>query len=349
MGFVVMDCVNQASVSTGDGDFVLGAALTGYLTFADAVAPLATFCYEIHAVNEAGGRSGQWEIGIGQFFVDGATPKLRRLVKLSGSDQVPDVLIDFSAGTKHVSISVSAAQAKAVKFPGPLTFYVRADGNDANSGLADTAGQAFLTIFAAVEHAASVCRKATVSVGAGAFDSTDLGDVAKGCEINIVGAGIGTTTFDGLSVAAGDVWLYDFSLPRASAQNGAVLRLGNVSFSECLGDPQIDVYGATVFVQDDIHLAGDSTAWLSVTNGGLARVTGSVTLASNVAFDVATVVCGAGSICDLQAASFVPGAFAVTAPRYDVSGNGVINTGGLGESFILGDAGGVKTTGGQYL
>ena len=160
--FNVKDGVSETTSTTGTGDFVL-AARAGYLRFNDAlVGNPHRFVYEVHAVDGSGVRSGAFETGVGQFFNDAGTHKIRRVRKLSGSDYPTMTPLDFAAGTKIVSLVVAAAQVGRLRVgkdqdDEPVTLYVRADGSDSNSGLADSAGGAFLRASASACRACICC------------------------------------------------------------------------------------------------------------------------------------------------------------------------------------------------
>lgn len=90
------------------------------------------------------------------------------------------------------------------------TYYVRTDGSNSNTGLANTAGGAFLTITKALTVAAALdCGtfNVTISVGAGSFAETvTLPKMLGSGAFSLNGAGAGSTTIVELQVAAQAVW-----------------------------------------------------------------------------------------------------------------------------------------------
>jgi hypothetical protein len=100
MAFVIADRVRESSVSTGTGNFTLGGAVTGYQTFASALANGDTTYYTIA---DQGGAN--WEVGIGTFT---SPSTLSRDTILSSSNS--NTIVTFGAGTKDVFISLPASK-----------------------------------------------------------------------------------------------------------------------------------------------------------------------------------------------------------------------------------------------
>lgn len=100
------DRVMETSTTTGTGDITLAGAVTGYRTFNAAIGTNITFDYAIVAVDGSGVPSGEWEVGKG--YLSGSTTLVRALPE-SGSASTP---INFSAGTKRVFVTLSAASTQ---------------------------------------------------------------------------------------------------------------------------------------------------------------------------------------------------------------------------------------------
>lgn len=356
--FAIKDCVSETTTTTGTGDFVLSAR-SGFIRFNDAlVGNPHLFVYEAHAVDGAGVRTGAFETGIGQFFNDAGTHKIRRVRKLSGSDYPTMTPLNFAAGTKVVSLVVAASQAGGLRVgrdqaDDPVTLYVRADGSDSNSGLADSAGGAFLTLDYAVAEALRFYAGATIMVGAGTF-STGYANDAPG-RVSIVGAGVGATTIQGLIAQAGQ---------RIEVSNCKIVSDGTGLFA--------DGFGAEIGATDIEFGACDYThAW--ATNGGVIvlsvySVSGGggshlraesfgrmtcddvATLAANVSFSDGWVVCDGGlGLVRYDGGSIDLAGHTVTGKRYDIQAGSVCNTYGGGASFLPGSIAGTTASGGQYL
>lgn len=98
------DRVAESSTTTGTGPLTLGGALTGARTFASAVIQgIFLFPYLAEAVDANGVPTGEWECGLGE--LSSATTVERRFV-LSSSNA--GSLVNFSAGTKYVTLAVNA-------------------------------------------------------------------------------------------------------------------------------------------------------------------------------------------------------------------------------------------------
>ena len=96
MALVINDRVKVTSTTSGTGAFALGAAVTGFETFAQGIGNSNTTYYCIF--NQG---TSEFEVGLGT--LDGTSANLTRgsgatIFSSSNSDNV----VDFSAGTKDV-------------------------------------------------------------------------------------------------------------------------------------------------------------------------------------------------------------------------------------------------------
>jgi len=102
MALVINDRVKVTSTTTGTGAFALGAAVTGFETFAQGIGNSNTTYYCIF--NQG---TSEFEVGLGT--LDGSSANLTRgsgatIFSSSNSDNV----VDFSAGTKDVFCTLPA-------------------------------------------------------------------------------------------------------------------------------------------------------------------------------------------------------------------------------------------------
>lgn len=104
MAFVLKDRVKETSTTTGTGTFTLAGAVTGFQSFS-VIGNNNTTYYTI--ANTSG---GEWEVGIGTYTASGTT--LSRDAVLSSSDS--GNLVNFSAGTKDVFVTVPAVKAQPI-------------------------------------------------------------------------------------------------------------------------------------------------------------------------------------------------------------------------------------------
>jgi hypothetical protein len=111
MALVKADRVKETSTSTGTGNFTLAGAVPGYRTFAsvDATNQYHVFFYSIIHSNGI-----EWETGYGR-LIDSTT--MERKYVHSSSNVSPTSLVNFSAGTKEVFISITERQALSGQLP----------------------------------------------------------------------------------------------------------------------------------------------------------------------------------------------------------------------------------------
>lgn len=366
----IEDLVKQTTTTAGAGDLALGAALDGFFAFADCLNDLDYFTYEVHAVDAAGARTGQFETGFGQFWMDGATPKIRRAMPLTNSAGTAPEPLSFSAGTKHVYIAMTGAQARGLKISDTglgdfATLYVRADGDDANSGFADTSGGAFATLQRAANVAVACFSTATIVVGAGTFASlvADLPSPGS-CRLTIIGAGRASTTIGSIVIGEGvNAGVYDVTVASAAGRgitvsgHGASCFIGEntdpaktLAFGACLNGHLLAQNGARLALMD-YHVAGGCASGPHIELTGMSRATlsGEQTIDANVAVSGGWIKGRGPCLIDFINNSFALGGHTVTGPRYDLQGNCVCDTHGAGASYLPGSTAGSSATGGQYL
>ena len=357
--YTVQNMVKETSTSTGTGTIVLTGAVTGFQSFDAALGSSALVCYEIAALDIDGARNSDWEIGLGRYWLDGATPKLDRLLPMAKTVAGgAGTLVNFTSGTKHVSLTACAAQVAGLKLAvdHPVDIYVRADGDNGNGGFSNTAGGALASVEAAMalaeRFAAGVV--VVVHVGAGAFVIGGSAGFSGASKLEIVGAGVGSTTINGIYASYGgtlyvskctigdygiqcfgggsSVYGFDIGfsgadgLSHVHASDGGVVQLGNYSVSA------ITSGGNHIFI-------GDASR---VVLAGTVTVLANLTIGSWINADGPFAFCNAGC-------SFSLGAFSVTGPRYRTTQGSIIQTGGRGASHLPGSTAGSVASGGQYL
>lgn len=99
MAFEINDRVQETSTTTGTGNFTLLGAVSGHVTFNDAVATFNDCPYTI--VNDA-----EWEIGYG-YLSDPTTLVRNTVIRSSNAGS----LVNFSAGTKSVFLPMTSLMA----------------------------------------------------------------------------------------------------------------------------------------------------------------------------------------------------------------------------------------------
>lgn len=102
MALVINDRVKVTSTTTGTGAFALGAAVTGFETFAQGIGNNNTTYYCIF--NQG---TTEFEVGLGT--LDGTSANLTRTTVISSSNS--DAVVDFQSGTKDVFCTLPASKS----------------------------------------------------------------------------------------------------------------------------------------------------------------------------------------------------------------------------------------------
>jgi hypothetical protein len=250
------------------------------------------------------------------------------------------------------------------------TYYVRTDGSDSNTGLANTAGGAFLTIQKAMDVIASTLdlggKTVTVQVGNGTYAGGLLGKVCVGQAgtSSILFLGDATTpsnvvidrasgvcfnantpgvsfTVQGFELNSGD----DSGL---NADNQGVIDFQDVIFGACVFAHMTMFNGGSIFQRGEYEINGNSDFhFLQDAGGHFTGTFGSattVTVTGTPAFSVFAYAGGTSTIYVLNV-TYSGGA---TGTRYLAEMNGIIQTFGGGANYFPGDVAGSTATGGQY-
>lgn len=112
MAFVVADRVQETTTSTGTGTITLAGAATGFQSFA-VIGDGNTTTYTI-----ADATGSDWEVGIGTYTSSGTT--LSRDTVLSSSNS--GSLVNFSAGTKNVFVTLPAERSTSYAYGTTIIF-----------------------------------------------------------------------------------------------------------------------------------------------------------------------------------------------------------------------------------
>jgi len=241
---------------------------------------------------------------------------------------------------KAVATAISAAQQ--VTLSGNATYYVRTDGNDSNTGTANTSGGAWATIQHAVDFLATLdlnTHTATVQVG----DGTYTAGVSRVTGFNRNGTVIlqGNTTTPAnctISVSSGDcmaftncvVTILGFKLVSAAgnginAQRSSITISGAMEYGACAIAQLSASQAATITVTANYTISGSGQEHFSIDNSAIVlRLAATLTLTGTPAFSVAFAVVLDLGVLNLR--------------------NGLTYTGSAtGKKFIVGDASSVIT------
>ena len=276
----------------------------------------------------------------------------------------------FYTGTSWMLAGLSASQVK-VKLAGVVAFYVRPNGNDNNSGLANTDADAFKTISGAW----NAIRKRYDTSGddiviqlgvAGTYAAPGVisGSIAK---IRIVGdraaqasyiiSGNGPATGQsGLVSAEGcQVSLEGITAVNTGAINsgvgssgsGSSLSLANVTVKTSVPGSLANIFtvaGGNVVIGSGCIFGGNATTLMYAQSGAIS-------ISSSFHVDNGTYsVVARSSVCgSIQvSATGISITGSCTGTRYYANLNSVISTSGAGANFFPGSVAGLTDTGGQY-
>ena len=249
------------------------------------------------------------------------------------------------------------------------TYYVRTDGSDSNTGLANTSGGAFLTIQKAVNVAASLdvgLYNVTISVGTGTFDGVVVLKpyVTVGGLITIEGSATPANhiltnsggSYNGVCVVASSCGNWRFYGVRisvsASGHKGieasglSRITINTVDFTGGLYAHLSAVGPASIYCENGYSISGGVSAGhhIDVRTQGCFSGYGTITLTGTPAFGENFVFADVGGCASFDGISFSGSA---TGTRYAARAGGIIATFG-GETYLPGNTAGWTSSGGIY-
>lgn len=247
------------------------------------------------------------------------------------------------------------------KLSADRTYYVRTDGSDSNTGLANTSGGAFLTVQKAVDVVSEIDLggyRATIQIADGTYSSGVVVTYVVNGELILNG---NATTPDNvvLSVASGSTITgrnrATFSVENLKVQAAvagvfadkrATITCKNVTFGACSYAHTAASEGGSVVISTACKIAGNAGSFANLDNGNLNITLAAFTLTGTPAFSTAFIYAQAISYARCVLPTFSGSA---TGTRYTVITNSVINVNSAGATFLPGNAAGSTSTGGQYL
>lgn len=256
----------------------------------------------------------------------------------------------------------AATTATRVKLTAARTYYVRTDGNDSNTCLADTAGGACLTIQAAVNLAAAIDNggyDVTIQVRDGTYAEDVSFKTIVGAGSLIVQGNAATPanvvgkTF-ACSYTIGNYTVKDLVLTNGSVGSrltasgrGCVISFSAVTFGGTTSTQHIgSVDGAVAKATGNYTIsAGTAFHFYSANTGSIEVRSKTVTISGTPAFSTAFAYTQILGQMLLDGNTWSGSA---TGPRYSVTLNSVIYTAGGGATYLPGNSAGSTATGGQY-
>jgi hypothetical protein len=300
--------------------------------------------------------AGRAEIGLA------GDDDLRVKVSADGASWREALRIDGASG--QVGFPSGAAGVRA-QLDADRTYYVRADGSDANDGLADDAGGAFKTIQRAVDAVAALdlgVFDATIMVRAGTYGGVVLKNFVGTGTARLVGD-LATPANVVIDKASGDViaapgllsaWTVGgFKVTTTSGQcvgvrgGGTVQITGPMEYGATTGYHLFVSQQSTLVVTSGYAISGGASHHIRVENASLIQIGGGQTIVLNGTPDFSTAFIGAYrlSAAIVFSLTFVG---AATGVRYRATLNSVVETNGGGAAYLPGDAAGALIAGAQY-
>ncbi|WP_378943798.1 DUF2793 domain-containing protein [Mesorhizobium sp. ANAO-SY3R2] len=242
------------------------------------------------------------------------------------------------------------------------TYYVRTDGSDANNGLSNTSGGAFLTIAKALAVTAALdgaTYNVTVQVGPGTWTVpivlpqfigsgtwTLQGDPATPSNVTLNVTGICLT-----ASAINSTWrVSGFKLQ--ATQHGiyvdanSTLRYASIEFGGCTTSHINVANRGSAIAYGNTTISGGALIHWYLSGGSFVIDAGkTITIVGTPAF-ANFVQCDGASVAMVNQNTFVGSA---TGKRYSAITNSVINVNGAGAAYLPGDVAGTTATGGQYV
>lgn len=252
------------------------------------------------------------------------------------------------------------------------TYYVRTDGSDSNTGLANTAGGAFLTLQKAIDVAATLDTSiydVTIQLAAGTYTRAQgwqlksptgagllyiVGDVATPSNVILESTGAHSGT-NAVVSCVNQTTRFSISgvqlkssgsgfIPGIRGNGNAYLEYGSIDFSTGLSTHVMAVDTAAVICTGNYSISAGAGSHLWAVNGTIRMQSYTLTLTGTPVFSNSFAICWAG----YAATNGMTFSGSATGSRYSVTDNGVVFTSGGGASYLPGDSAGSTATGGQY-
>lgn len=247
------------------------------------------------------------------------------------------------------------------------TYYVRADGNDSNNGLTDSAGGAFLTIQKAINTCYGLNfngNVVTIQVRAGTFAGftvnrpmvgaatsglSIVGDTSVPSNVVISATGSNAITASGGArfVASGFKTTTTTFGHHVQATSGAYVELSSWDFGASASSHVYANNNGDIAIASNYSITGGATIhWFADDRSRIYCVGRTLTITGTPAFSLAFAYFTNCAVMFVNANTFTGSA---TGPRYVGSTNAVCNTAGGGATYLPGNSSGSVTAGAQYV
>jgi hypothetical protein len=276
------------------------------------------------------------------------------------------------AATAGTSTTLSGGTLREV-LTAARTYYVRTDGSDSNTGLANTAGGAFLTIQKAVDVCSGIDMRGYAVeivvadgtytdvvainkpwVGASTVQLTGNTTTPANCHISTTGSALIVGNTSGYSGGQG-ISLRGFKITSSSgdgikAAHGAIVYInGNICFGGVgNGACMITGTGGKIFGSSfTMEISGNCNTVFQPSALSIINLSSmSLTLTGTPAWATSCAYVARGGQLVVHGLSTTGSA---TGKRYSVTGNGSIDTNGGGASYFPGSVAGTTTADAEYV
>jgi hypothetical protein len=274
---------------------------------------------------------------------------------------------DTSDINKPVSTAVRAFARE--KLSASRTYYVRTTGSDANDGLTNNAGGAFLTLQRALDVLSTLdINNQTVFIqlsdGTYASSGSNLGplvgttspsnviiqgNVANSSAVILAASGANTNAFGCIGGQATIQFVKVTSSGtsgRGLTCNRGSMNYNNIDFGACLGYHVLGSSLSVINQTDDSKITGDAAYHILMQSGSSWSNTMAITTAATGTRTFTAFVFASTTGIISHFSSTWTGTY--VGQRYTASLNGVVNSSGGGANYFPGNSAGSVFTGGQY-
>jgi hypothetical protein len=244
------------------------------------------------------------------------------------------------------------------------TYYVRTDGNNGNSGLANTSGGAFLTLQRAYDVITQTLDLGGLNVTVQIADGTYGGGLAvtqpwsgggavtlqgnSGTPANVIISTTGADCFSTTGVLPGVLAIKDMKLQTTTSGSGinhqavGVLQFSGINFGACATVHLLtSLSGASIVCTGNYTISGGAIYHAVVSKSAVINIQSrTITLTGTPAFASAFALVNPFGLLVIDGNTFSGSA---TGVRYSVSNGGTIYTGGAGTTYLPGGTAGVGT------